>query len=262
VEFLDLGLADFASYLITDTLPGPWQMVLTADADARAACDYVAYASLDAPLRLTVTTDRAWYRVGQALTITASLDAPTGTLTITESACVAYLPGGEDVAFPAQPIAASEGDRQWRLRLPDQAGYTVLSVTLSGTYAGRPFVRGEFAIVGVSDARACLRPAHRLMPATGGGLRAEIGVTVRQAGDYLLSINLQDERGRAARVAHPVYLEPGEQTVAVPVAARALPGSVELTAWRLGEISLLDISGAALPLDAGFGESAGDGACP
>ncbi|MFH1085473.1 MAG: hypothetical protein V1772_06900, partial [Chloroflexota bacterium] len=138
----------------------------------------------------------------------------------------------------------------------------VVSVTVSGANAGQAFERGAFAVIGVADGRACLHPPHRLEAPAEGGLRADIGVDEPLAGDYLLSVELEDGRGAVVRVAHPVRLEPGAQTVTEPVAPRALPEGVATGAWRLGEISLLDLSGAALPLDEGGGESGGGQACP
>ncbi|MBC7236122.1 MAG: alpha/beta hydrolase, partial [Chloroflexi bacterium] len=82
-EYLALDFADFAAYILTDTLPGPWTVELKVAKDAEEAARFVVYAEQRAPEGsalegLTLASDRTWYRPGEAVTLTATIEGVQG----------------------------------------------------------------------------------------------------------------------------------------------------------------------------------------
>ena len=66
-EYLELGFADFASYVLTDTVPGDWGLVLKNESSTVAP--YVAYATFASPVRLQLRTNLDWYSLGEEVVL-------------------------------------------------------------------------------------------------------------------------------------------------------------------------------------------------
>jgi hypothetical protein len=133
----------------------------------------------------------------------------------------------------------------------------MLDVRALGQGAGLAWERSLVTAIGVAGRQAKLRAPHLLAigPAQGHGSAAQIGVSAYAGGEYLLSVTVLDKDAQTVtKVAHPVHLEPGEHTIAVPIPATAL-ASARDGDLALGEIVLLDISDAALLLDLTSGQA-------
>ena len=257
-EYLELGFADFASYVLTDTLPGLWSMTVESDKANPKPSEYVAYASFDSPATLRIATDREWYRPGDVATITATISDSEATSKIREVMVSIYPPDRSPLTLPLShvPEAKTVGSQVYEASytIPGDGGYYVLLCRAVGQRGAEVMERGAEAIIGVSTLAARLLPPPTLAieEANGGRISeravAKIGVSVHTEGDYLVSVTLKDGGGRrVATVAHPTHLGPGDQVVTVPLGA--LARSEASQDYRLGDIALLDVSGAAVLLD-------------
>jgi hypothetical protein len=251
-EYLELGFADFASYVITDTLPGAWELTLSSPQTSVAPSRYVVYAEWpDSNVQLEAVAT-PWVDPSVAATITATVRGPAD-LTVDEVYAELFTPYGHytSVLQPAIPARGQDGLVFTGTAEMPMPGYYSLLVTARGTVGERAFERGAYANLGVrSDGAHLLNDAAlhtAALPDGRTGLVADIGVEVRTEGDYMLSALLVRADTRASvRVAHPLHLQPGVERV--PVAFDALPYTPGVTYWL--EVALLDISGAALPVDA------------
>lgn len=260
-EYLELDFADFAGFVLTDTLPGPWSVLIESDARNRAPSQYVAYASYPSPVRLRLATDRMWYQPEEQITISACLDDPQARTQVRQVRVDIYSPSRRVETLYLLPdeqnVARGRGQAYvGNYRLPRESGYYVLLAQAVGERGGHILERGEAHTIGVYSKAAQLNGRYAL--ATGPlddqgrfqDMRASIGVSVRREGDYLCSIALADPQGRLiARVAHPAHLAQGEHTISVTV-----PGSRIALAgldgpYHLAEVVLCDIAGAMLLAD-------------
>jgi hypothetical protein len=243
VEFFELDMAGFAAYTLTDPLPGPWRIVLTADDAESGPTDYVAYASVPSPVRLRPVTDREWYHTGDLVTIAATLDHADADEVTVEI----HRPDGLRESLTLERTTGADGALfLGQHRLPNQEGYYGLLFRATGERDGYVFERGAEKVIGVAGDGA--RLAGPTVLKTDGELTAEVGVTVRRAGHYLAAVTLLDARGQeVTTIAHPTQWLPGEKTVRIPIDTTALAGSSG--PYHAGEVLLIDIHGAGLLLD-------------
>ncbi len=257
IEFLELGIADFASYVITDAMPGAWQVILEAHEENVAASEYVVYASFASPLRLEVAADSAWYHAGETMRITASLEGAVGPLEGLEVRVDSYWPSKQRETVPLTPVADQPPEAPplfaGTILAPSDGGYSVLLVQVTGRHSDEPFERGGALVVGTYGDGASLAGDAELVLRTEGQEErtvARVEVNARREGDYLLSVEVADTRGlRTARVAHPVRLSEGRQVVEVPVADAAIDASGLLAPLHVVDVLLVDIGGAGVLVD-------------
>ena len=268
-EYLELDFADLATYVLTDTLPGPWSIVLSADQKNSAPSRYVAYASISSTVRLQASTDRPWYQPGEQVTISATLTAAGATAVLSEVQVDIYSPSkqqGRSTLRPPTTLhltpALTSTVREAGITLvgrydaPAEGGYYVLLARALGEYGKERLERGEALTFGVYGDGARLSGVYGLVPgqpdADGrlGSLEATVGVSVRREGDYLCSVALADHAGRrVTTVAQPVHLFPGEHSIAISLPGQTIAALGQEGPYRLGEVILSDISGAAVLLD-------------
>lgn len=260
-EYLELDFADFASFVLTDTLPGPWSIMLESDARNRAQSRYVAYASYPSPVRLSLATDRMWYQPEEQVMISAYLDDPQAKTQVRQVRVDIYSPSRQMETLYLLPDEQNATKGQGRAyvgsyRLPWESGYYVLLAQALGEREGRVLERGEAHTIGVYSKAAHLNGRYALAPGPLDdqglfqNMCASIGVSVRREGDYLCSIALADPRGRPiATMAHPVHLAQGEHIVSVTVPGRRIALSGLDGPYHLAEVVLCDISGAMLLAD-------------
>lgn len=249
VEFFELGLADYAGFVITDTAPGAWTMTLTGR-EGTLAGQYVAYASFDTPLALVGLTERTWYDLGEPVAVAASIEGADQALTIERVRIEIHAPSRrvrEITVAGAADMAAATRDAGWRgtLSLTREGGYHVVLVTVSGRHGGQPYERQLAQVIGVRGDRARFLGWPRV---SGAGI--EIGVDAREAGEYLLSVVLASDKTAVCAIAHPVALAAGRHIVTVPLSAgllRAASGDDGVV--RIERLVLADIAGPAIPLD-------------
>jgi hypothetical protein len=249
-EYLELDFADFASWVLTDTLPGPWSVVLRNDEERRVS-RYVAYAGLPAAPRLTLRPAGAWFGPGEVITLTATLSDP---LAAVDSVRVqVYPPGGpvQTISLTLAPpperqgLGEGPGTRAYSApyRLPAQSGLVALLGVAQGTRAGQPWESGAEAILGLRGDGARLS-GEATLAQEGGRWVARVGVEVRARGEYLAVVALADAvGGEGTSVPHPARLAPGTATLTIP-----LPPALTATP-RLGQVRLYDVRGAAVWLD-------------
>ena len=263
VEHLELGFADFASYVLTDTLPGPWQMIITASEENDEPSQYAAYASLRSPVRLTASADRDWVSSGEWVTITATIHDPDGLTSISEVSVDIYSPSRHRERILLGPSIEDGGGKRDRSlsyqrshRLSPESGYCILMIRALGTRGDHALERSESLVIGVNGSRARLTGPYALEPGSRDrrgrieSLRATVGMQVLEEGDYLLSVTLSDAQERQiTTVAHPAHLAAGDHMVRIPIPARALVASEMDGPYRVEQVTLLDISGAGILLD-------------
>ena len=254
IEYLELGLADFAGYVLTATLPGPWQVLLESPPENEETSRYVVYAELERPTRMVLHTDRTWYAIGDTVTITAWLQDPTGYGRLHEVTLEVYRPDRQRERLFLHPIAPmGRGDREEGRfvghLVVTQGGYYTLLSHGRGTYGARDLERGEALVIGVSTGVAHLGGPPRLEAMPGGDLQALVEVIARQEADLLCAVTLRDAAGEERiAVAHPFRAVPGEQIVSlrIPRGRLRVP---DPAGYHIVRVLLLDISGAGIPLD-------------
>ena len=71
----------FESYIVEETSPGQWQIVIRRDDESLSSVSFSAYAAMESELTLTLSTDGEWHKCGQEIIITAALSSPAGPVT-------------------------------------------------------------------------------------------------------------------------------------------------------------------------------------
>jgi hypothetical protein len=251
VEFFSLDFADFASYVLTDTVPGPWTVVLQTPEEATEPSRFVVYASERSPIDLHLESDRAWYRPGETITITATVRHGAEPVSVSSMQVSLYGMDGQITRLDMLPADELDAEHSlvWRGQLPApaQGGHYALLARASGAASGARWERGTELVLGVMGTEAQLGRSYRLQ---GDAEQATIhvGVHVAQAGDYMISLALRREDGGPGALvlpAHPVRLDVGSHSVPVPAQGLDITSS----AWRIEQALLLHINDAGVLLD-------------
>lgn len=260
--YFALPLANFASYILTDTLPGTWTLELINRNST--AVGYVTYALLDSALRLETAPDKPWYAAGEPVILRATLRDAGRTVAGATVAATIYSAVGQGQTLTlyddGQHQDGLSGDGVYgNVWQPVGAGgYYPYFVSAVGNRAGKPYARGSEGVLVISTGAARLGDALPDKAVDEGGdwvyecLTLPVRVEVARAGEFLISARLADLEGREiATVALPIALGPGRQMVTLrfpgePIARHGVDG-----AYRVERILLLDISGAAVKLDEG-----------
>ena len=259
-EFFDLGLANFQGYLVRQPQPGRWQVVVGRPEDAQGAARFTGYATFDSPLRLTAAAGKVWFGQGEEVPVTATLrDGATPLPGATVEAEIGRPDGQverltllDDGAHGDG--AAGDGVYGATYRPPNLGGYYTLFATAQGEQ-GAAYARTAETLFAVSPATARLTGEYAATSQDTDrdgryeALTVQVGIDARAAGSYLVAATLQDAQGReVGRVAEPVTLNAGRQTVTL-----RFPGSLFLGAqvdgpYAVARVTLLDEAGAAIPL--------------
>ncbi len=250
-EYLELGWADFAGYVLTATVPGPWTVTLHAAPTNKKPSQYVLYASFPSDVRLHVQTDKPWYAPGEWVVITATLQDPAAQATVNRVQVELYSPGRQRVSVALVP-ARSLGREQvfiGRWRAPEEAGYYLGLVQAVGRRGGWTWERGELVSFGVRGGQGRLSGTYSGEATGEGRLRVNVGVVVREEGDFLCAATLAAGEGPAATVAHLAHLAPGQHTLGLVFPGQAGSAAGPDGPSRLREVILLEVSGAAILLD-------------
>jgi hypothetical protein len=256
-EYLSLGFADFASYVLTDTLPGPWQVILSSPASNSGPSQYVAYAAIASPVRLQVAVARTWYQPGQEVLLSATLSDTQGLAEISAVNAEIYGPRKNKVAtlvFSRAQDGQGILPRYEGAFTPQESGYYTVLVHAVGQQSGFALEREESLLFGVADDSAHFTGQFALQARTAladgqPGLEALVGLSVRRTGDFVLSLTVGDAEGRSAKVAHPVHLSSGEHLLTVALPLTTLAARPLNTRYWLSEVTLLHTSRAPILLD-------------
>jgi pimeloyl-ACP methyl ester carboxylesterase len=188
--------ANAATYYITDTIAGDWQLVL--DASENAPEDGIAYTTLaafDSSLGLNAGTDRAWYMPGATATMTASLsDSPSSVLV---TATVIYADGMSETVSLV-PQGANDYETDFVVRAAP--GYAQVRLRASGSLTSSlPFERGVEIAIQVSPNSVTLGSEYSDMPLPRSpgsffyeALSITTGITTVFSGTVGLSADLVD----------------------------------------------------------------------
>jgi len=236
-EYLSLDLADLVTYVLTDTLAGSWQVVLSTRDPAQKSSDYVLTVQQREAWPLTIHSEQAWYSPGEMANLTVTLDGLPDGAAVDDVSLWAYGPTRQPRAVRLRP---QEGSGYAGSLLVDEGGYWILISEASGRLDGQAWSRGATHTIGVSPGTARLTGAAYSRPTKDGQTLIGVGLQVDHASDFLLS--LRDDDLHLA-LAHPVSLSEGEQTAWVPLGTN-LPTTI-----TIDELLLADISGPALLLD-------------
>ena len=259
VEYLALDFADLCGYVLTDTVAGPWQVVLTSPERADEPTEYVAYASFESDLTIAVQADSPVHEPGASAELTVSLRGAE-TATIEQVRIDVYAPDGQH--HELTETRETDDTARADIALDAGSGYYRLLVTAGGTVDGRPFERGAEHVLVVSADWARLNGHYALsvVEDTNAGSRValvSVGVSADSAGSCLLSVTVSDlDTDRSTTIAHPLDLPAGNNTVAVRVPLTALNTDAAQHSLVLSRAQLLDVQGAAIPLDTDAGHLA------
>jgi hypothetical protein len=258
--YFTLPLANFASYILTDTQPGTWTLELSNRNSAGVG--YAAYALLDSPLRLEAAADKSWYAAGEPVALRATLwDAARtvagATVTVTIYAAVGQgqtLTLYDDGQHQDGQIGDGVYGNVWQ---PVGAGgYYPYFVSAAGVWAGKRYARGNEGVLVISTGAAKLGDALPDKPVDEGDdwvyecMTLPVNVDVARAGEFLLSARLLDVWGQEiASTALPIALKPGQQVVTLRFPGEMISRHGVDGVYRVDRIMLMDISGAAVKLD-------------
>ena len=237
IEYLALDLADLVSYVLTDTLTGSWQAVLSTKDASRESSDYVLTVQQRDAWPLTISTEQAWYRPLEMVALTVNLDGLPADAVVQEVSLWAYGPDRQPQAV--RLWGQKHGTYAGSL-LVNKGGYWVLLAEASGTADGQPWSRGTTHVIGVSSGTARLSGTGFVRQTNDGQSLVGVGLEVGRASTFLLSLRDSD---RGIALAHPVTLAVGEQIAWIPA------GTARPWPERIDELLLADINGPALLLD-------------
>jgi sugar lactone lactonase YvrE len=278
---LSLGtdiMAHLESYVVEEASPGRWQMVIRRacpepcpersrresrrDDNGLAPVSFNTYVALESDLTLTLSTDRERHRRDQGVIITATLASPAGPVTgAAVEAEVVRPDGSSQIIFLLDDgvhhdRAARDGVYGGIYSDADVGGYHPLFVSAHGTWRGREFERGAEMLVPVSPQSASLAGtyAHRGQDTNGDGryerLLVDVGVEVTQASEFALAGTLCDSRGDeiVTTVAY-ASLDTGLHVMTLPFDGALVHVHGAAGPYRLDQVILMDVSGAAIEVD-------------
>jgi len=263
---LSLGtdiIAHLESYIIEEASPGRWQMVVKRDDDGLAPVSFSAYVALESELVLTLsTTDGERHGRVQEIIINAALASPAGP--VPEAAVEAEVvgPDGSTQVIPLsddgahRDQAAGDGVYGGIYSDADVDGYYPLFVSAHGTWQGREFERGAEMLVPVSLQSASLAGtyADRGQDTDGDGryerLLLDVGVEVTQASEFALAGILVNSCGdEIVSTVACTSLDIGLHVITLPFDGGVIRAHGTTGPYRLDQVILMDVSGAAIEVD-------------
>jgi len=253
VERFDLATGTFANLTVIQVenpTPGIWTLELDgSDLEKRAR--YLAYAAMDGPLRLTAVDPPAWVAPGSAIPVTATLTVggePVRGAAIT--ARVIWPDGTSEILALHDDGTHADGEAGDGVYgntvvVPTAAGYAPVTIEAQGVWRSIPFARGTTAVITVASLAGRLVADARFVATPQPHI--EVDVDIARGGEFGVSVTLVDGEGaEVLRTTHPVRLEEGRHTVAVPVDTALLAGHP--APFRVTQTLLLDLAGAAVPV--------------
>ena len=142
----------YAAYYFANTLPGPWQVVITSDRNDGVVIPFAAYAVMEANRRLSVVKDAALHQAGGTAIITATL--LTGEQAIDGAGIVAVVERPDAITETLQFESLGSGEYVARFQLPNVGGYYTVAVRARGSDQGQEFTREVNFLLAVSTADA------------------------------------------------------------------------------------------------------------
>jgi hypothetical protein len=247
-------------------------MVIGRDDDGSASVSFNAYVALESELTLILSTDGERHSTvmplerGQELVIKAALTSPAGSVAGAKvKAKIFRLDGSSQLIFllddgAHRDQAAGDGVYGGIYFDADVGGYYPLFVSAHGIWQGREFERGTEMLMPVSPQSASLAGTctDRGQDTDGDGryerLFVDMGVEVAQAGDFALAGTLVDGRGdEIASTVSYASLDVGPQEMMLAFDGKLISDHGAVGPYRLAQVILMDVSGAAIEVDAANG---------
>jgi len=262
-------IANLESYVVEEASPGRWQMVIERDDDGSASVSFNAYVALESELTLILSTDGERHGTvaplerGQELVIKAALTSPAGPVAgAMVEAKVLGADGSSQLIFllddgAHHDQAARDGVYGGTYFAADVGGYYPLFVSAHGIWQGQEFERRVEMLVPVSPQLASLAGTYtdRGQDTDGDGrcerLIVDVGVEVARAGDFALAGTLVDSRGdEIASTVSYASLDVGPQEMMLAFDGKLISDHGAVGPYRLAQVILMDVSGAAIEVDA------------
>ena len=164
------------SYYITNTLPGTWQIVVSADATPDIGTRYVNTVLFETARHLSAEADAGAYRPGETATLTATLtSAGVGISNAIVDASITDS-GGITESLGMQEV--SPGIYVATYTIPNTAGYTMATVSASGIDGSTPFYRDADVLWSVAPGGAAIGDvvSEQAIDIDGDGLYDELRI--------------------------------------------------------------------------------------
>ena len=264
IDYLEVGDSDggMASYVITDTLAGPWSAALTNSTGQSVT--YELYAATDSDLVLALDTAETG-RANQPLTVAATLSNAGLPLPSAVVSGSIRHPNGTQTALSlrddgvAPDPQANDGIYTATYAAGDVAGDYGAVIRAAGTVSGRPYERTTQGVLRVATTLVTLGTvqADAAEHQEAGGLYESLAVTVRVAATAplttTLSAALETSGGTLIDKAAVTFLAAaGNQNVTLRFSGESIRRLGHNGPYRVTSVQLVD-SGMMLTL----GELAG-----
>ena len=249
-----IAYPSYAAYYFTNTLPGPWQVVITSDRNDGVVIPFAAYAVMEANRRLSVVKDAALHQAGGTAIITATL--LTGEQALDGAGIVAVVERPDAITETLQFESLGSGEYVARFQLPNVGGYYTVAVRARGSDQGQEFTREVNFLLAVSTADAQFTGAAQDSASDENNdgvldsLQVDIGINVLKPGTYAVSAQL---RGMDALIANTTvmtsFASTGVYTVQLSFDGEAIRGSGYYGPFEVRNAQIANVDIGDLPTD-------------
>ncbi|MDP2936865.1 MAG: alpha/beta fold hydrolase [Dehalococcoidia bacterium] len=242
--------ATAATYYVTSTVLGAWQLVLQGTSVGAEGTPYTTFAAFDSDMALAGATDKPWYTSGASAAITATLSGSPASAIITATI---LRPDGVTNTVALAPLGAGQYGATYTV--PTTPGYAEVRLAASSaTGGGAPFERGATLAFQIAPKSVALTGVYTDTPQPRSpgslfydALTVTIGVNVTVSGTYGLSANLVSADGEVvAYGATSQEIITGTGTLALRFDAGSIYASQRNGPYTLTNLLLTDKSAAAL----------------
>lgn len=237
----------FATYSITNTLPGAWSLIVDATSLGTTSTDFWAFGLLESNRTLGTGVDGYYYQHGDTAVLTATLQSDgSGFAGATVSAEISRSDGITDTVTL---IDQGGGNYTADYTIPDTPGYLSIAVVAIGNDGGTDFSRQDnlLAIITSQDALFTGTYSDQGNDDNSDGFYETLDftaeVSVSKAGDYIVSGLLFSEDGQfITNLSVAVSLETGTHFVTLPfngddIRAAEIDGPYTVTNMQISKIN-------------------------
>jgi hypothetical protein len=238
-----------ATYYLTETIPGAWQLVLQGSSVPTEGSAYTTFAAFDSAVALKGGTDKIWYLPGASAIITASLSGNPSNASVT-----AAILRADGVTDTLSLSALGGGQYQAVYTVPAAPGYAEVRLVAAGASSGLPFERGANLAFQISPNTVALSNVYSDTPhprSPGSyyyqALTVTVGINSSVSTTLGLSADLTDAGG--SFVAHSAVIRDvvtGTSTLALRFDAGDIYAAQRNGPYKLTDLLLTDQRGAVL----------------
>lgn len=238
------------TYTISDTVPGPWQLIVYNGSGVDNAA-YTGFVAMESNRTLTLDGADARYSVGETAIFIATLNGVNADAAATVTATIDRPDGADDML-----TFTSIGDGLYRAEysVPNAAGRVLVEVNASGNDGGTVFSRQTEAIFTIVAPKANIAgvAGHREVDENADNLSDQvilnIQIDVREASTYSLFAHVYSGETLAATSGTTVQLEAGMQTLPLTVDANTLR-ALNADSLSVERLFLLDVEAGDILLN-------------